>query len=114
VTERDTRPEWWVRSANVKAELDLPEYEPPRFSDGTYVHEVVEPLEESHGCSVQFGAINPRYPDDWYVRVDGERAFSIGRTRTIEANTRYEMTAADFRAAVESHLQSDGNEPSES
>ena len=74
MTERDTRPEWWVRSANVKAELDLPEYEPPRFSDGTYVHEVVEPLEESHGCSVQFGAINPRYPDDWYVRVDGERA----------------------------------------
>jgi hypothetical protein len=101
----DDRPEWWTRSAELKSELNLPEYEPPRFSDGTYVHEVVERLEETHECTIQFGAVNPRYPDDWFVWIDGEQAFAIGRSRTIEANTRYEMTAAEFREAVEPHLQ---------
>lgn len=105
MTRNDDKPKWWTQSANLKAELNLPEYEPPRFSDSTYVHEVVEPLEAKHECTIEFGAVNPHYPDDWYVWIDSEKAFSIGRSRTIEANTRYEMTAAEFREAFESYLE---------
>jgi hypothetical protein len=102
----DDRPQWWAESAAIKADLGLPAYDPPRFRDDTYVHEIVDPLEAEHDCAIRFGAINPQYPDDWMVWIDGEAAFTIGRHRNADGNTIYEMTADEFRGAVRDALAS--------
>lgn len=100
MTEQSNRPQWWAESAAVKNSLDLPAYDPPRFRDGVYIHEVVNPLEEAHDCDILVGALNPHYPDDWQVWIDREPAFTIGRHRDANGNTVYEMTADQFRDAV--------------
>lgn len=103
-TERqrtDDRPGWWRENERLRAEMDLPEYRPPRFSDGTYTHEVTAPLERAHGCVIRFVGVNTRYPEDWAVRVDGEPAFGIGRHRDERGNTVYELSTEAFREAVE-------------
>jgi len=110
---RDDRPEWWETNSEIKRELGLPAYEPPTFEDGRYVHEVVDPLESRWDCSIQFAVVNPSYPDTWHVWIDGERAFAVGRYRTVDANTVYEMTADEFRSAVGSYLRDDDSEGSD-
>lgn len=96
----DGLPAWWVENQRIKADLDLPEYEPPRFVDGTYVHEVVASLEEELGCEVLFIGIEVRYLDDWEVRVDGETAFEIEKRRDREGNTVWGMGSEEFEEAV--------------
>lgn len=96
----DDLPAWWRRNRRLKAELGLPEYEPPRFADGTYTHEVVPRLEAEFDCTVLFIGIDVRHLDDWEVRIDGETAFEIGRHRARDGNTVYELSAAEFERAV--------------
>lgn len=93
------RPDWWRENDRLRAALDLPAYEPPRFADGSYVHETVAALERE-GHEIRLLAVEPRYPDDWEVRVDGRRAGTVGRRRDGRANTVYETTAARFRDLV--------------
>ena len=94
------RPAWWRENERLRAEMDLPEYEPPRFQDGTYTYEVTEPLEAAHACRIQFIGLNTNYPEDWEVRVDGDPVLGIGRHRDEHGNTVYEMTADAFRTAL--------------
>lgn len=100
----DERPSWWVENQRLREELSLPPYEPSRFADGTYTHRVVEPLEAEHDCVIRFVALEPRYPDDWEVRADGERLFGIGRRRDEHGNTVYEMETEAFERAVRDAL----------
>ena len=102
-TEGD-RPDWWRENERLRAEMDLPEYRPPRFADGTYTHRVTGPLSDEHGCRIQFVGVNTRYPEDWAVRIDGEPAFGIGRHRDEKGNTVYELSAEAFRMAVEDSI----------
>ena len=97
---REGRPDWWRENERLREAMDLPEYRPPRFSDGTYTHRVTGPLETEHGCRIQFAGVNTRYPEDWAVRIDGEPAFGIGRHRDEQGNTVYELAADEFRTAV--------------
>ena len=96
----DDRPDWWRENERLRAEMDLPEYRPPRFADGVYTHQVTEPLANEHGCRIQFVGMNTRYPEVWAVRIDGEPAFGIGRHRDEKGNTVYELSAEEFREAV--------------
>ncbi len=98
------RPEWWLANEEDKATLDIPEYEPPRFEDDTYVHEVIPELEREHGCEIKLLGFNVDYRDDWTVRIDGEDRFAIGRRRDDSGNTVYLLTAEDFRQSVEQAL----------
>jgi hypothetical protein len=99
-TATDTdRPDWWRENDRLRAALDLPAYEPPRFADGSYVHETVAALERE-GHEIRLLAVEPRYPDDWEIRVDGRRAGTVGRRRDGRANTVYETTAPAFRELV--------------
>jgi hypothetical protein len=100
----EERPSWWAENERLREEMALPPYEPSRFADGTYTHRVVERLEAEHDCVVRFVALEPRYPDDWEVRADGERLFGIGRRRDEHGNTVYEMDAEAFERAVEEAL----------
>ncbi len=99
------KPDWWLANENLKDAFDLPDYEPPHFSDGTYVHEVVDSLEQCYGCEIRFVGVNPRYPDDWEVRIDREPVMSIGRRRTENGNTRYLMDPETFRETIRTELE---------
>lgn len=99
------KPDWWRENDRIRDALDLPAYEPPRFEDGTYTHEVVEPLEADLGVEIRFVARNPRHGDDWGVRIDGDPALTVGRRRDDGGNTVYETDPETFerrvRAAVD-------------
>lgn len=104
MTGRDDVPEWWRENEQLKAEMGLPAYEPPRFADGTYTFEIVDRIETAHDCRLRFLGVDTRYEDDWEVRLDGEIAFEVGRRRDDNGNTVYGMTAERFEEAVLEHL----------
>lgn len=98
------RPDWWAENERLRERQDLPPYEPPTFADGTYVHEVIDRLEAEHGVSLRLLGVNTRYPEDWELRIDGEPAFQVGRSRTDDGNTVYAVDAETFAARVADHL----------
>jgi hypothetical protein len=98
------RPDWWHENGYLREQLDLSEYQPPRFADGTYTHEVTDEIEKNHDCRLQFIGINTRYLDDWEVRINGKAAFKIGRYRDDQGNTVYEISAEKFREMVKAHI----------
>lgn len=100
-----TKPEWWEENQAIRDRLDLPTYEPPRLTDGTYTYEVVPPLEERYDCRIRFLGVNTTYPDAWELRVDGEIVRKVDRHRDERGNTVYDLTASTLQAAVESALQ---------
>lgn len=104
------KPDWWLENERIRASLDLPAYEPPRFADGTYTHEVVEPLEAEFGVEIRFVAVNPRHGDDWEVRIDGVPALTVGRRRDDAGNTVYETDPATFERRVRAAIE-EGNSP---
>lgn len=103
----DDKPKWWRDNERLRTEMGLAEYRPPRFADGVYTHEVINPLEEVYDCRIQFIGVDTRYRDDWEVRIDGTPAFEIGRRRDENGNTVYEMTAGAVREAVDEHFEED-------
>jgi hypothetical protein len=98
------RPDWWLENERLREEMALPEYVPPRFSDGTYTHEVVPELEERFDCSILFLGHNTVYPDQWEVQVDGETVMHVGHLRDGDGNTVYEIDAATFRSRLAAAL----------
>ena len=96
----ETKPDWWLANERDRASMDLPAYEPPRFADGVFVHEVVPEVESAHDCEIRFLGVNVSYPDDWEVRIDGQPAFSVGRTRNEQGNTVYRMDSDEFERRV--------------
>ncbi|WIV65899.1 hypothetical protein [Natrialbaceae archaeon AArc-T1-2] len=103
-SEQD-KPDWWKENNRIREEMDLPPYDPPRFIDGVYLHEVVDDLKAECDCTIRFVGENTEYGDDWDIRIDGDRVAKIGRHRNENANTVYEMTASEFRTLVRSTLR---------
>lgn len=94
-------PGWWSRNATLRDELGIPGYEPPRFEDDTYAYVVVSDLESRLGCDIRFRSdVNPAYPDDWRVAIDGDDVIRVGRHRDENGNTVYELTADAFRERI--------------
>ncbi len=98
------KPRWWIENEKLKAVLDLPPYEPPRFLDGTYTHWVVRRLEDEYDCDIRFIDVNPVGSASRQVRVDGEVALTVGNRRDDDGNTVYTMTAERFRNAIENEI----------
>jgi hypothetical protein len=100
-----SRPEWWDANQKIREQYSLPEYNAPRFEDGTYTHEVVPELQETHGIEIRFIGLDTIYPEDWQIRIDGDRVSDIARRRDKQGNTIYEMTAARFRDIIEEAVE---------
>jgi hypothetical protein len=107
-----TKPDWWLENEQIRTEMDLPSYRPPRFADDVYTYEVTEPLEEECGCEIRFVGIDTRYGDDWSVRIDGVPTFPVGHRRDEQGNTIYTVESTEFerrvRAAIEDVAGPDG------
>ena len=99
------KPDWWRRNETLREEMDLPPYEPSRFRDGVYTHEVIAPLEAEHDVTIRFVGFGAS-SGDWEVRFDGETLFAIGRHRDEDGNTVYELSATAFEHRVEAALES--------
>lgn len=99
-----TLPDWWQRAIEEFEAFGLRPYRPPRFADGVLKHTVVDGLEADHGVDIDFVGVNPQYEGDWHVRIDGEVVGPIGRHRSPEGYTVFEMDAEAFRERVRSHL----------
>ena len=96
----ESLPDWWREAIEEFEAHDLRPYRPPRFADGALLHEVVEPLETELDVDIDFIGVNVTAGDDWTVRVDGEPICDIGRRRTAEAYTQFELTSEAFEAMV--------------
>lgn len=96
----DEYPEWWRRNVEQFREHGLRPYRPPRFSDGKYTPAVLERLERKFGVDVLFRAVDPCIGDDWRVVVDGEDVATVGRHRSDEMYTVYELSAAELESIV--------------
>lgn len=99
------KPDWWRENEKIKAVFDLPPYEPPRFLNGTYTHELLPKLEASFDCEIRFVGVDPRYPEDWEVRVDGNPVFEISRRRDEFGNTVYLIEPESFAAQIEDYFE---------
>lgn len=98
------KPDWWLDNERLRERMDLSPYQPPRFLDDVYIHEVVDRLERNHGIEILLLGRNTRYGDDWEVTVDGDSVASIGQHRDKNSNTVYEMESEEFREVVEESL----------
>lgn len=103
------QPDWWDKNRQLKRGLGIPDYEPPRFDDGTYTHSVVDELEKVFGCEIRFVGYNTEYPDDWVVEVDGRKIMAIGRYRDENGNTVYKLTSDEFKRQLEPLLEEEYN-----
>jgi hypothetical protein len=98
------RPEWWEKNERLREEMGLPDYKPPKFSDGVFTHNVVKQLEDKHGCSIKFRSKQPRYPSQWEIHVDGRGVETTARRRTNSGNTIYQISSTAFIDLIESAL----------
>lgn len=98
------RPTWWDENEELRRQMDLPGYEPPRFIDDVYTYNLVADFEKSYDCTIQFIGKNVRHEDDWEIRIDGKPVIEVGRHRDQDGNTVYELTSTEFRNTLESTL----------
>lgn len=94
------RPQWWRRNAELRARMGLPEYEPSRLADGTYIHEIVAEIEAEHGVEVELVSEDPSYPSVWVFRLDGTDCVTAKRHRDERGNNVYQITAEELREQV--------------
>lgn len=105
MTEDGDYPDWWEKNVEYKRQLDIPEYQPPRFEDSVYTHAVVDELEDTYDCEIRFVGRNSKYPESWHVEIDGKPVLEIGRHRDVNGNTVYEMNSEAFETSLRDELE---------
>ncbi len=98
-------PEWWRKAKREFESYGLRPYRPPRFEDGTLKYEIVEELEAEHDVEISFTSIHSEYKAEWELRIDGEVIDHVGRYRSPEGYTVYEIESDAFVELIESALQ---------
>lgn len=104
------QPEWWQQNEQLREEMGLPAYRPPRFDDGVFTHNVVERLEAEYDCTITFRSKQPRHPCEWEIHIDGEEIGTTGRRRTDRGNTIYQLSSTAFVNLVESTFEPDATD----
>lgn len=101
----DTLPDWWRRAIEEFEMHDLRPYRPPRFEDGTYVHEATTPLEREFGIDIRFGSVDTDYRKQWTIRVDEEPVGTVGRHRSSDGYTVYEIGCDEFESLIRDTIE---------
>ncbi|WP_222913700.1 hypothetical protein [Natrinema sp. SYSU A 869] len=103
--EMSSLPDWWADAVKEFESHDLRAYRPPRFADGTLKRAVVKKLETKLGVSIRFVGRNASYRDDWEVQIDGEKVITIGRHRSPDGYTVFEIGIDKFVDQVTEALE---------
>lgn len=103
--DESSRPDWWRANERLRDSLDLPAYEPSRFADGPYIHEVRRTLEERFDCAISFRSTRAEHPSRWAVYVDGEKLMEMERRRTVDGNNVFDIDSDTLVRAVESTVE---------
>lgn len=101
----DTLPGWWQRAIREFEAHDLRSYRPPRFEDEILAHKVITSLEREFGVEIGFGSVNTDYRKRWTVRIDEEPVGTIGRHRSSEGYTVYELEHAEFESLIRDAIE---------
>lgn len=107
-------PDWWREAIEEFREHDLRPFQPPRFSDGELVFRTVDRLEADLGVTVDFVGVRVEHGDDWTVRVDGDAVGTVGRRRTSEAYTEFDVESDEFEAWLREQIRDDDGDADES
>jgi len=99
-TEIDSLPEWWQRAIREFENHELRPYRPPRFEDNTLVHDAVDGLEQELEVDIRFASIDTDYRSEWSILLDGRSVGTVGRHRSSEGYTVYEIEGAEFGSLV--------------
>lgn len=102
-------PEWWRSAIGEFREHDLPPYQPPRFSDGVLIHEVIDKLREKHDQRIVLIGMDTRYGDDWTVRIGEETIGEIRHGRASEGYVVFGMESEEFEEWIDSEMQDAGD-----
>jgi hypothetical protein len=97
-------PEWLEENQRIRERYDLPDYEAPRFEDGTYTYEVVPEIEREYGCEIKFIGLEGSL-ENWEIRVDGRRVMEVARHLDEQGNMIYGTTAEELRERLEAYLE---------
>lgn len=98
-------PEWWQKAKQEFEAFGLRPYRPPRFEDGTLKYEVVDELEAELDVEISFTSIDSAYTEEWELRVEGEIIDHVGRFRSPEGYTVYEIDSDEFVDLIESAVR---------
>ena len=101
----DELPEWWRQAKREFEAYGLRPFRPPRFEDGTLKYGVVEGLETELGVEISFTSIDSEYTEEWELRIDDEVVDRIGRHRSPEGYTVYEIDTDSFIELIESAVE---------
>ncbi|RXK47980.1 hypothetical protein [Halorientalis pallida] len=101
-SDDESRPRWWQRAVDHFEAHDLVPYQPPRFEDGTLKHTVEAELERRFGVTITLRCKNADVGDDWTVLVDGRPVGTVGRYRSRDGYTVYEIEPDEFRDLIRS------------
>lgn len=96
----DSLPDWWQRAVEEFESHDLRPYRPPRFDDGVLVHEAVSDLESELGVEIRFRSVDTDYRERWGVWIDGTAVGAVGRHRSSEGYTVYELARDEFESLI--------------
>jgi len=99
-TADDEHPKWWRTASAVFEAHSLVEYQPPRFTDGTVIYEIITPLEADLGVKLDFMGCGKADDEEWFIRVDGRQVAKINHRRRIGGQTVYEMAPETFEELV--------------
>lgn len=99
-----TLPNWWQEAIEEFERHGLRPYRPPRFEDGVLKHEVIEELQADHDVEITFIVYDSRFGDKWEVHIDEESIGEIGRHRSTEGYTIFELDSEAFVEFIKSNL----------
>lgn len=106
-TADESRPNWWLRATDHFEAHDLVPYQPPQFADRTLKHTVQRELEATLDVTISLQCKNAEVGDDWTVLVDGDPVGTVGRYRSRDGYTMYEIDPDEFRDLIRSAVTDD-------
>jgi hypothetical protein len=98
-------PKWWQQAISEHEEYDLRPYRPPRFSDGTLVPVLIKRLERELNVDINLIGLNAQCQGGWTVQVDKERITELGRRRSPDGYTIFDISGTEFEVHIKRNLK---------
>lgn len=98
-------PDWWRKNIENFREHGMRPYRPPRFLDGEFVPPFIADLEDQKQVKIFIRSINPAVGDDWTLIIDNQEVATIGRHRSGNGYTVYELSSTEFESLIRTAIE---------